>query len=84
MFMLNLPRRWENNDGVDLWSGIVCVKIDMTDIGWWMEYEAVVMVYHSWSYLVGGTEVSLIPRFMGPTWDPPGANRTQVGPMLAP
>ena len=27
---------------------------------------------------------SLITRFMGPTWDPPGANRTQVGPMLAP
>ena len=21
---------------------------------------------------------------MGPTWDPPGADRTQVGPMLAP
>ena len=27
---------------------------------------------------------SLIIRFMGPTWGPPGANRTQVGPMLAP
>ena len=26
----------------------------------------------------------LIARFMGPTWDPSGANRTQVGPMLAP
>ena len=25
-----------------------------------------------------------IERFMGPTWDPPGADRTQVGPMLAP
>ena len=24
-----------------------------------------------------------IARFMGPTWDPPGADRTQVGPMLA-
>ena len=21
--------------------------------------------------------------YMGPTWDPPGADRTQVGPMLA-
>ena len=28
--------------------------------------------------------VSLIARFMGPTWGPPGADRTQVGPMLAP
>ena len=26
----------------------------------------------------------LIARFMGPTWGPSGANRTQVGPMLAP
>ena len=25
-----------------------------------------------------------IARFMGPTWDPPGADRTQMGPMLAP
>ena len=24
---------------------------------------------------------SLIASFMGPTWDPPGADRTQVGPM---
>ena len=27
---------------------------------------------------------SLIERFMGPTWGPSGADRTQVGPMLAP
>ena len=27
---------------------------------------------------------SQIARFMGPTWGPPGADRTQVGPMLAP
>ena len=27
---------------------------------------------------------SLIGRFMGPTWGPSGADRTQVGPMLAP
>ena len=26
----------------------------------------------------------LIARFMGPTWGPSGAERTQVGPMLAP
>ena len=28
--------------------------------------------------------VTLIARFMGPTWGPSGANRTQVGPMLDP
>ena len=27
---------------------------------------------------------SVIARFMGPTWGPSGADRTQVGPMLAP
>ena len=29
-------------------------------------------------------QTSLIARFMGPTWGPSGADRTQVGPMLAP
>ena len=28
--------------------------------------------------------ITLIARFMGPTWGPSGANRTQVVPMLAP
>ena len=28
--------------------------------------------------------VTLIARFMGPIWGPSGADRTQVGPMLAP
>ena len=34
--------------------------------------------------LVGPMLTSLIARFMGPTWGPSGASRTQVGPMLAP
>ena len=29
-------------------------------------------------------ETPLKKRYMGPTWGPPGADRTQVGPMLAP
>ena len=36
--------------------------------------------HHVWSEL----SISLITRFMGPTWGPPGADRIQVGPMLAP
>ena len=28
--------------------------------------------------------ITLIARFMGPTWGPSGADRTQVGPMLVP
>ena len=35
-----------------------------------------------WACLV--SVVFLITRFMGPTWGPSGADRTQVGPMLAP
>ena len=27
---------------------------------------------------------TLLARFMGPTWGPPGDDRTQVGPMLVP
>ena len=30
------------------------------------------------------SQIPLIARFMGPTWGPPGANRTQMGSMLAP
>ena len=32
----------------------------------------------------GNALVPLIARFMGPTWGPSGADRTQVGPMLVP
>ena len=31
-----------------------------------------------------GWRHTLIARFMGPTWGPSGADKTQVGPMLAP
>ena len=31
----------------------------------------------------GAGKHTLIPRFMGPTWGPSGADRTRVGPMLA-
>ena len=33
---------------------------------------------------LGTSFVTLIARFLGPTWGPSGADRTQVGPMLAP
>ena len=35
-------------------------------------------------YMGGLQKTSLIARFMGPTWGPTGADRTQVGHMLAP
>ena len=34
--------------------------------------------------LVQGTSTSIIARFMGPTWGTSGADRSQVGSMLAP
>ena len=40
-------------------------------------------------YMISITKIrlswdTLIARFMGPTWGPSGADRTQLGPMLAP
>ena len=37
-----------------------------------------------WHDQLVALERSLIAKFMGPTWGPSGADRTQVGPMLAP
>ena len=41
------------------------------------------IISKSFSILSTGN-ISLIARFMGPTWDPSGADRTQMGPMLIP
>ena len=38
-------------------------------------------IYH---VVLASVNHTLIARFMGPTWHTPGADRTQVGPMLAP
>ena len=54
------------------------------------------MFHHHWGTAVAGSmlnpgyiycvhnETALIARIMGQTWGPTGADRTQVGPMLAP
>ena len=39
---------------------------------------------HKTPHILPLTKVSLIARFMGPTWGLPGARRTQVRPMLVP
>ena len=44
-------------------------------------YVSMFSLYACWT---GDAELPLIARFMGPTWGPSGADRTQVGPMLAP
>ena len=35
-------------------------------------------------YNIDKYNIALVARFIGPTWGPSGADRTQVGPMLAP
>ena len=39
---------------------------------------------YPWSAYFFPKRTFLIARFMGPTWGPSGADRTQVGPILAP
>ena len=38
----------------------------------------------AYGHAAAGVTQTLIARFMGPTWGPSGADRTQVHPMLAP
>ena len=43
-----------------------------------------VMITQGLAHPFQAFRASLIARFMGPTWGPSGADRTQLGPMLAP
>ena len=47
---------------------------------WQLPVPQVMMKNHVNSFITR----TLIARFMGPTWGPSGADRTQLGPMLAP
>ena len=67
-------------------SGFYHVKpigpVTLTAISW-----ITIPVPYLWTRslkLFRGLCTPLITRFMGPTWGPSGADRTQVGPMLAP
>ena len=46
------------------------------------KHDTCIWIWH-WQ-VQNNTNTSLIARFMGPTWGPSGAARTQFGPMLAP
>ena len=56
----------------------------------WTQYDSTIdveyvpYIYEELGYKTMVCVLSLIARFMGPTWGPSGADRTQVGPMLAP
>ena len=64
----------------DIWSvfcmfhGIYCICCCCRDLC----YNSVRQTHR------GRSSMPPITRFMGPTWGPSGADRTQVGPMLAP
>ena len=57
-------------------ENIALFKADEMVITW--------IIHHETEYDILSDEIPLIARFMGPTWGPSGADRTQVGPMLAP
>ena len=56
--------------------GTVCICLGI----YWMENR----YSFQWTSLLLIQSCTLIARFMWPTWGPSGADRTQVGPMLAP
>ena len=55
----------------------------------WLDFELIKVFQYTtcpgelWGVFARSVEGTLITRFMGPTWGPSGADRTQVGPMLA-
>ena len=62
---------------VDVYTSAPCIQGRFTNIGiryTWLSHGSVNIPM----------KASLIARFMGPTWGPSGADRTQVGPILAP
>ena len=50
---------------------------------WWYDISNFLYIV-AFNHVRTVLRLSLIARFMGPTWGPSGAGRTQVGPMLAP
>ena len=62
------------------WSEVVCV-----DTAWCCNPTRIGISGHKLGLDMDMmSEATLIARFVGPTWGPSGADRTQVGPMLAP
>ena len=67
-----------------LLSGIVLNSVFPVNVIQWARPWLKSDLLHACIWLHPGYgSLSLIARFMGPTWGPSGAARTQVGPMLA-
>ena len=54
------------------WHWENCPSASEATLSWW------------YGHIKTKKRTTLIARFMGPTWGPSGADRTQVGPMLVP
>ena len=79
-----------------LWSGCtlilqIQVKRIFTRCGLWDQKtsnltkpEDVELAKYDFKYIFCWSRVSQIAKFMGPTWGPSGADRSQVGPMWTP
>ena len=69
-----------SRDGFLLQDHVRCVPDDNTEVipAWEITYINHLEPKHSW--VISPQRA----RFMGPTWGPPGDDRTQVGPMLTP
>ena len=78
-----------NDDKVGIMTIVFFFVYDIHYHSWLLEHICVkwiiqIAISSSWRWNILQHGISLIARFMGPTWGPAGADRTQVGPMLAP
>ena len=65
---------------------LFCIRLELKSIFYSRELSFATACCKHGEHSIGlhNNVQSLIARFMGQTWDPSGADRTQVGPMLAP
>ena len=74
------------------WTLLPIFVITVTLLKWTVSYSlecaAKRFIHWQWWWMKGlsidDLNVTLISRLIGSTWDPPGTDRTQLGPVLAP
>ena len=71
-----IPQNCEEYDYLFMFRVIIWDCVGKCQMSW----HELILTFH----IIQWDVITLKTRFMGPTWGPPGADRTQVGPMLAP
>ena len=75
------------------WQDPVGPHVGPMNFAIWESVEWLTLYHCGWTKLCfrcinltfhSSEDISLIARFLGPTWGPSGADKTKVGPMLAP